>query len=263
MSYQNPHRTRSLPGASCLPLIRVFLSILIAITLGFATQLASAADAATGTVEGRVLNLSNGQYLPNALVEVEGTNITGLTNEYGEFILRNVPVGTAKITVSFTGQDPKTNNVLVEAGKSVNQDFGLNRAKAVLDDGTLVLDQYIVAAQRYKNAQEIAINEERRSANVKDVVAADSLGFIPNGNIGEFVKYIPGVQTEYGSADAFGGAGIGGLNPAAASQVSIRGFGAAQTAVTIDGMAMSGVGPAAAVLPPRVDRCADTDAERL
>lgn len=236
---------------------------LMVTTVGLLTQQVQAADVPTGTIEGRVLNLSNGQYLSNALLTVDGTNLSVLTNEYGEFTLRNVPAGVAKVTASFTGQDPKTVSVVVTADKTASQDFGLNKAKAVMEDGTVVLDQYVVASQRYKNAQEIAINEERRSANIKDVVATDSLGFIPNGNVGEFVKYIPGVQTEYGAADSFGGAGIGGINPAAASQVSIRGFGSSQTAVTIDGMPMSGVGPAALTRAIGLDMMTINNASRV
>jgi primosomal protein N' len=46
----------------------------------------------------------------------------------------------------------------------------------------------VVASERYKNAAEIAINEERYSPTIKNVVAADAFGDISDGNIGEFVR---------------------------------------------------------------------------
>lgn len=239
------------------------LTFLMVTTLGLLSQQVQAADVPTGTIEGRVLNLSNGQYLSNALVAIEGTNLVELTNDFGEYTVRNVPAGPVKLTVTFTGQESKTISVVVEAGKTVSQDVGLSKAKAITEDGTVVLDQYVVASQRYKNAQEIAINEERRSANIKDVVATDALGYIPSGNIGEFVKYIPGVQTEYGASDAFQGANSGGVNASAASQVSVRGFGAAQTQITIDGVPVSGVGPAALTSAIGLDMMSINNASRV
>lgn len=238
------------------------MQFLMVVTLGLCSQQVQAADGATGTIEGRVLNLSNGQYLNSALVTVEGTSITTVTNEYGEYVLRNVPVGSVNLTVSYTGQESKTSSITVEDGKIATQDFGLSKSRGVADDGTIILDAYQVSQSRYKNAQELAINEERRSVAVKDVVASDALGYIPSGNVGEFVKYLPGVQTLYGGVDQFNG-GIGSINPATASQVSMRGFSSAETSITIDGVPVAGVGPGQLTRAVGMDMMSINNASRI
>lgn len=220
------------------------------------------AQDATGTVEGRVLNAANGTYLSKARVIVEGTNLEALTNDFGEYRILNVPAGSAKLTVSYTGQAPRSAVVTVAGAAVVTQDFQLGKPTTSAD-GTVQLNEFVVSAQRYKTAEEIAVNEERFSPNIKNVVATDAFGHIPDGNVGEFVKYLPGVDTQYGDADAFAGAGLGGVNQASASQVSIRGFGAADTAITIDGMPLSGISPAGLSRAVGLDMLSINNASRI
>lgn len=186
----------------------------------------SAQEAATGTIEGRVMNARNGTFLSRARVTVEGTNLITFTNDFGEYQLRNVPAGTVQVTVNYTGQDPQTTTVTVPANASATQNFSLGEA-ARGADGTIQLDQFVVASERYKTASEIAINEERYSVNFKNVVAADAFGDIQSGNVGEFIKFLPGVELEYGGTY---------IAPTDAYGVSIRGFGPADTAIYIDGV---------------------------
>lgn len=230
-----------------------------AVAVGLSTPQAQAADGATGTIEGRILNLSNGRYLSKALVKVDGTNIETLTNDFGEYTLREVPVGDVKITVTFTGQEPKTVDVIVEAGKTAEKDVGLNTAKAFAEDGTIVLDAYVVEQQRYKNAAEIAVNEERRSVVPKSVVSADMFGDIPAGNVGEFVKFMPGVLINYG---AYGG-GQNGYSENEATGVVVRGFDPSDTGITIDGMPISNAFPGSLTRQIGLDMMSINNASRV
>ena len=67
--------------------------------------------------------------------------------------------------------------------------------------------------------------EQRAALNMKSVVASDNFGDITGGNIGEFMKYMPGVVMDYVDADARA-VRIGGLDPKYAG-------------VSIDGMRMA------------------------
>ena len=49
---------------------------------------------AAGTIEGRVLNTRNGEYLEKARVTVEGTRFETFTDATGVYRLNNVPAGT-------------------------------------------------------------------------------------------------------------------------------------------------------------------------
>lgn len=238
--------------------------VFLLVALGLISPAAWAQSAETGTLMGRVLNATNGQYLPRATVEVVGTKLSTLTNEFGEYTLPGVPVGELSIKVSFTGQTPVTVKAEVGAGEYVSKDITLGAERMETGaDGAVLLDEFTVATNRFRNAQEIAVNEERNSTNIKDVVSVDQFGYVAGGNLGEFVKFLPGVETVYGDADAFAGAGIGGVNQATASQISVRGFGAADTAITIDGMPVSSISPAGLTRAVGLDMLSVNNASRV
>jgi iron complex outermembrane receptor protein len=176
------------------------------------------AQTATGSIEGRVQNATNGLYIKNARVTVDGTALTALTNDFGEYRLLGVPAGDASIRVAYTGLDPQQAKVTVAAGRATERDFSLSRGEL----GPVVqLNTFTVASQRETNATAIALNEQRYSENLKSVVSADAFGDVTEGNVGEFLKFLPGITVEYTAADI--------------RNVSVRGFNPLFSAVSQDG----------------------------
>lgn len=238
---KKPHdRTRrsTLPRSSYAARLAV-LAMAMAVAVPLSSYAAEAA-AASGTITGRVLNASTGMYLGKAQISVEGTSIVAATDDYGYFEIRDVPAGAAKLNISYTGLQPTTETVNVAAGERATAEFKLSRTKAsAVDKDTVALEEFVVSTERFSNAAEIAINEERFSPTIKNVVAADAFGDIPDGNIGEFVKYIPGVQIGYG----YEGSGMNAADSNATS-ISVRGFGPEMTNITIDGVPVTNASPA-------------------
>src|ERR1043166_4080340 len=74
----------------------------------------------TGTIEGRVFNTLNGEYLEKARITIEGTDLEAFTDASGQYRLTNVPVGVARVKIFYTGQDVLTDTVNVAAGTLVN-----------------------------------------------------------------------------------------------------------------------------------------------
>ena len=194
---------------------------------------ASAQDAATGTIRGRVFNAATGRYLANAQVTVEGTDLRATTNEFGEFELRNVPAGEASLVTSYTGQTPKTSTVTVDSGRTTSRDVVIGTSQT-MEDGSVVLSEYRVDTDRFEDAAAIAIAQERSSINIKNVVSVDAFGEIAQGNLGEFVKFLPGVQIDYGGTYNSG---------ADATSISVRGFRPVHTGVYIDGIPVANAAP--------------------
>lgn len=190
----------------------------------FVTMTGLAQAPAIGTVTGRVLNVTSGSFLNNARVVVVGTRTETFTNESGEFRLQ-VPPGDVQLAVTFTGLQPQSATVRVAAGEAVTQDFSLTRLDASGDAGVVKLTEFVVAASREMNAADIAINEQRYAANIRNVVDADAFGDAGEGNLGEFIKFIPGVTVNYSSFDA--------------RSISIRGLPSSTTPVLIDGNRMA------------------------
>jgi len=187
------------------------------------------AQPATGVITGRILSPATGEYVRNAEVTVAGGNLAAFSKEDGTYHITGVPAGTASITVSYTGYETATAAVDVPAGGLARRDFEL--APATIRPGAkpagptpvVRLDQFVVSSDREGNAK--AIMEQRAALNFKNVIASDNFGDITGGNIGEFIKYVPGVAIDYSQSDARS-VRIGGLDPKYAG-------------VSVDGMRMA------------------------
>jgi iron complex outermembrane recepter protein len=213
----------------------------------------SAQSESTGTIEGRVLNGDTGKFLGKALVTVVDSAASTLTNDFGEYSLRNLPAGPVTLRFSHTGKPSQEIPVVVNAGGTVVQNATIG-GKGPAGDGTVVLDPFTVESVRFRNAADIAINEERYSVNIKSVVAADAFGDIAQGNVGEFVKFLPGVELDYGGTYT---------SPSDASGISVRGFGAADTLIYVDGVPISSASPASLSNAVGLDMMSINNASRV
>jgi len=222
---------------------------------------AQAQQAATGTVHGKVINASNGAYLKNVSVSVAGSNLETTSDEFGDFTLEKVPVGERTFKASYVGEPDQTVTVTVLGGLTVTQDFTFRQTAATQTDkeGRIILDPFRVNAERYKNAAAVAIAEQRTAINIKNVVSTDAFGDIPNGNVGEFVKFLPGVQVDYGS---FGGNNQGYADSDATS-VSVRGFGPEDTAILVNGMPVASATPGSLSRQVALDQLSINNASRV
>jgi hypothetical protein len=86
----------------------------------------------------------------------------------------------------------------VKAGETQQQNFNLiNKSRSGASAEVVKLSEFTVAASREMNATALAINEHRYAGNIKDVIAADAFGDVSEGNLGEFIKLMPGVAILY------------------------------------------------------------------
>ncbi len=209
------------------------LSLLLAAPLGSAAASAQTATQSTGAISGRVQNVATGQYLNNARVSVQGSDVVAFTDQTGSYRLTGLPSGPLVLEVFFTGLDPLKLPVTIRAGDVVEQDISLTNASRYGTDasGTVKLDSFVVATARETDGAAIAINEQRFAPNIKNVVSADALGDVMDGNVGEFLKFMPGITAEY---DRESGGSV--------ASVSVRGFPTAQAVVSGDGLQMANTG---------------------
>ncbi|MEX0332382.1 MAG: carboxypeptidase regulatory-like domain-containing protein [Puniceicoccaceae bacterium] len=192
----------------------------------------------TGSIQGRVFNPNTGLYMNRVQVSVVGGNNRAFSNQFGEYRLINVPAGEVTLRVSFTGKRTETKTVTVTAGETAEHDFRLMDVRSD-EEYVYELEEYVVRPT-FQEVSELAIQEERYSVNLKNVVDTDAYGLIAQGNIGEFVKYIPGVTIGYGGSGDAGGNYSSGAD---ANTISIRGYGANETAITIDGIPIANAAP--------------------
>jgi len=181
------------------------------ITLRSSAQGASngaASQAGAGVVRGRVLNTATGEYVRNAEIRVEGTAIAVFSEDGGEFRLTGVPAGEVTVVVKYTGLQEARAVATVVAGQAAALDVALSPLSYAAKDGEV--EAITIVARR--EGQASAIMERRASTNAKNVVAADNFGALTMGDVGEFMKNMPGLSIDYTEVDATA-VRIGGLDP--------------------------------------------------
>jgi TonB-dependent receptor len=202
---------------SLLPCLRVLTCLLL---LPFTI---TAQTAGTGTVTGRIFNPSSGEYVRNAQVRISGTALAAVSEDGGAFRLTDVPAGDANITVTFTGYRTETAKVRVPAGGTVTRDFELiSSLQGSAGDTTVKLDKFVVSSEREGNAK--AIMEQRNSMNITNSVASDVFGDVAEGNVGEFLKHMPGVELDLVQGEV--------------RTIRLRGLDSEYTQVTLDGVSL-------------------------
>ena len=197
-------------------------------TFGLALVLvlcAHAQNPATGAIAGRVFNAANNSALRNAQVSVEGTSREALTDDGGSFLLEGLAAGEARLRVTHVGMAAQTATLTVPAGGKVERDFdlllGKDAGSAAAADQTVKMDTFTVVAVQEMSAQAVALNERRSAPSIKQVVAFDEFGDRGGENIGEFLRFLPGVGIVDGGQ--------------LANTISLRGFPSDNTNIQLDG----------------------------
>ena len=196
----------------------------------FFSSFAFAADAPTGAVEGRVFNSSSNNYLERVHVTVENTSLETLTDADGVYRLAAVPSGTVRVKFFYTGFAPLVESIAITAAQTTVHDVTLGTGAALNARGEIVkLDAFTVTTSKEMSGAAIAINEQRFAANIRNVVATDELGFVPEGNVAEFIKFMPGISID----------NVGGF----ARNISLNGVPSEYVPITIDGFSVASANP--------------------
>lgn len=178
---------------------------------------ATAVDAQTSaTIEGRVLNSVTGSYLGNARITILGSTLVTTTDVNGAYRLPGAPAGEVRIRAAYVGLEAKIEVAIVKPGETTTRDFELVRAGE-----TVVMSELTVIASREMNAQTLALNEQRNAPNIKNVVALDEYNYNGQGNVGDLLKFVPGMSIVYSGN--------------VASSIAVRGMPAYTTELLMDG----------------------------
>jgi TonB-dependent receptor len=201
--------------------LRRFLSfpLVALVVVTSASSLLRAADA-TVTVVGNVANAATRNLLGGARVELPQLGLSALTDNTGRYVLSGVPAGTHEITATYTGLDLGRATITAAAGATAVQNFDLTSS-------IYKLQAFTVSSEREGFAA--AITSQRNAPNVKNVVAIDAYGNLPNMNASELAILLPGVAGNPSDEGNIVGFTIRGMPP---------GF----NTITIDGALMASQG---------------------
>ena len=200
----SPAPLRTLSAMHLLPsVLRRPTALLAFAALWLGTQLHLFAQPATGAIAGRVLNPASGAYLGGARLTLEGTALETFSDADGAYLLSPVPAGEVRVRVFYTGSAPQTATVRVTAAQTTVHDLALTSVARppARPDETVQLEKFTVSTSKEMEGAAIAINEQRFAANIKTVVSTDEFGAIAEGNVTEFLKYLPGVTVDMSGGD--------------------------------------------------------------
>lgn len=141
--------------------------------------LPSPLDAQTGSVAGSIVDAATGEPIASAMVSVLGTNIGVLTNQTGQFTLRNVRVGEQEVRVHHIGYRSVTETVTIQPGVAITLNVRLRRSAIELD-ALVVSGQAATSARREIGTAIASIDaaqlETRPIANVSQMLQSRAPG---------------------------------------------------------------------------------------
>ena len=156
------------------------------LSVGLAALLLTPALSAA-TVTGRVRDANTNAFLLGATVTLRELNRDVVTDREGAFTLNDVPPGSYTLVVSYLGYNDVMQRIEVATAEARPLDLAMGSE-------VVQLGAFVVAGNREGQAR--ALQQKRTADNVMDVVAADSMGKLPDGNAGEAVRRLPGVFAE-------------------------------------------------------------------
>ncbi len=166
-----------------------------------------------GRLVGRVSNAATGAFLHGAVVEIAALQRRELTDANGGYVFPGLPATDYAVAVSYTGLDTLRETVAVTAGLTARRNFDLS-------SGVYQLAQFTVTGEREGSAA--ALTRQRNAMNIKNVVAPDAFGNLPNEAVGELLMRLPGVNGEIDFQENVLGIGIRGT-PSGLNAVSVDG----------------------------------------
>jgi TonB-dependent receptor len=206
------------PRRTCARLI--LISLVAALAASFPAR---AANATSGIITGSVSNAVTRNLLEGARVEIAALGVSTLTDATGQYRLAGVPAGTHEVTASYIGLDPQRATVAVTGAAPATRSFDLN-------SGVYQLDTFKVTGEREGNA--LALTAQKNAPNVKNIVAIDAYGNLPNMNASELAILLPGVAGTVNDEGNYNG-------------MNVRGIAANLNTITVDGALLGSQGGAA------------------
>lgn len=144
------------------------------------------AQTARGAITGRVVD-SSGAALPGARVELQPGGFSTVSDNQGQFTITNMPAGTYTVTVNYVGFALFSQQLTVGQGQLSRLDVKMKVASKN--------EEIVVTAERAHGEAE-AINLERESDNILQVLPVEVITSLPNTNIADAVGRLPSVTLE-------------------------------------------------------------------
>ena len=165
-----------------------------------------------GAISGRVVD-SGGAVLQGARVELQPGGASAVTSQQGEFTISGLTPGEYTLTINYVGFAAFSDKLSVAGGQVARVDASLKVASKS--------EEIMVYAERVHGEAE-AINRQRESDDILQVLPVEVITSLPNTNIADALGRLPSVTLERDEGEG--------------KYVQIRGLEPRLNNVTIDGV---------------------------
>lgn len=170
-----------------VPLTRWFAAVAVCCSL----LLSSRAQNPTSALAGKVTDRA-GAPLAGALVTIVGTSLEASTDREGDYYFGNVPPGAHTVQISYLGLPTKEERVSI--GTAERQTVNVT-----LGGDVVQLQAFTVEGTRGGQAK--ALNLQRASESLKEMIAADAIGRFPDHNASETLQRMSSIALERDQGD--------------------------------------------------------------
>lgn len=146
--------------------------------------------ASTGQVSGVVTDAVRGVYLVGAEVRITGLDVVAVTDSEGRYTFRQVPIGEQTVEVSYLGRPARQAIVTVSGSVAVIANVVLGASG---EDDRVMDNIVVLGARPQAESEAAALQVQRSSKAIVNVVAADAIGNFPDQNIAQAIGRLPGV----------------------------------------------------------------------
>jgi TonB-dependent receptor len=175
-------------------------------------------------ITGRIID-ENKLSLPGATVRLQELSRTTISDQNGNYSLVNVPAGTYSLIVGYIGYTPYKKTITLQQGQTLKLDITLVLSKEN------ALQTVVVTGNTSATLK--ALNQQKNSDRIVNVISADQVGRFPDPNIGDALKRVPGIYVQMDQGEA--------------TLVSIRGTDPSKSTISINGSNIAGTGENRAV----------------
>ena len=161
-------------------------SILLFLVSLFFIVLTSANIYGQGTVKGIITDKTDKTPLIAVNIVIKGTTVGTVTNYNGEYVLP-IKAGTYTLQYSYMGYETLEETITIEDGQILE----LNK---VLSAVTFMGEEIVVTMQA--KGQLSAVNQQLRSNQIVNVVAAERIRELPDENAAQAISRLPGVHLD-------------------------------------------------------------------
>ncbi len=196
---------------------RIFCGGLIFIFCAMLGPCSAWGQGVSGSISGRVLQQETGNYLEGATIELTPRGERQLTTNKGEFAFIDLPPGDYTLRVSYLGLDSQALKITLASGASEDRVIPMT-------SDVYKLEKFVVTGEREGNAA--ALVEQKNAPNVMNNIAIDAYGPIADGNLAQFLQFLPGVDNA-------------GLINGEVGSFGVRGMEQALSTVTMDGSSLA------------------------